>query len=251
MNTFDKNGNGEIDFTEFIAALTLFTGSASPQEWQKKVEFLFALYDLDGDKFISCRDLFHMLKSMVGSNLNEVQIQQLVDRTIRKFDHDRDGKLSLAEFHEAVKDTRVDRKMQINMAFYSSEAELSRSQSFSSSQVMQAQAQAKAQTQSHSQSQSQSQSDISTSQDHQSQPTSHQPKVVKHQNQAPQSFQQINQPQSQPQHQAHPSHPSQPTHSSHYQGNHPQQPQNQTHQHHQQQAHHHSQHPQHPQNQQQ
>ena len=39
-----------------------------------------------------------MLKMMVGNNLNEVQLQQLVDRTIIKADEDFDGKISFEEF---------------------------------------------------------------------------------------------------------------------------------------------------------
>jgi serine/threonine-protein phosphatase 2B regulatory subunit len=35
---------------------------------------------------------------MVGNNLNDVQLQQLVDRTIIKADEDLDGKISFAEF---------------------------------------------------------------------------------------------------------------------------------------------------------
>ena len=35
---------------------------------------------------------------MVGNNLNEVQLQQLVDRTIIKADEDFDGKISFEEF---------------------------------------------------------------------------------------------------------------------------------------------------------
>jgi serine/threonine-protein phosphatase 2B regulatory subunit len=35
---------------------------------------------------------------MVGNNLNDVQLQQLVDRTIIKADEDLDGKISFDEF---------------------------------------------------------------------------------------------------------------------------------------------------------
>jgi serine/threonine-protein phosphatase 2B regulatory subunit len=39
-----------------------------------------------------------VLKMMVGNNLNDVQLQQLVDRTIIKADEDLDGKISFDEF---------------------------------------------------------------------------------------------------------------------------------------------------------
>ena len=52
------------------------------------------MYDLDGDGYISNGELFTVLKMMVGSNLTEVQLQQLVDRSIIKADEDFDGKIS-------------------------------------------------------------------------------------------------------------------------------------------------------------
>jgi len=50
------------------------------------------VYDVNEDGFISNGDLFGVLKMMIGSNLNDVQLQQLVDRTIIKADTDGDGK---------------------------------------------------------------------------------------------------------------------------------------------------------------
>lgn len=35
---------------------------------------------------------------MVGSNLNDVQLQQIVDKTILEADLDKDGKISFEEF---------------------------------------------------------------------------------------------------------------------------------------------------------
>ena len=51
---------------------------------------------------------------MVGNNLNDVQLQQLVDRTIIKADKDFDGKISFSEFTEMVKDLDVIDKLTIN-----------------------------------------------------------------------------------------------------------------------------------------
>ena len=40
---------------------------------------------------------------MVGNNLNDIQLQQLVDRTIIKADEDFDGKISYDEFKKVNK----------------------------------------------------------------------------------------------------------------------------------------------------
>jgi hypothetical protein len=47
---------------------------------------------------ISNGELFQVLKMMVGSNLNDVQLQQIVDKTILEADLDKDGKISFDEF---------------------------------------------------------------------------------------------------------------------------------------------------------
>lgn len=58
----------------------------------------FQVYDIDGDGFISNGELFQVLKMMVGSNLNDVQLQQIVDKTILEGDQDKDGRISFEEF---------------------------------------------------------------------------------------------------------------------------------------------------------
>ena len=84
----DKNKDGNISFLEFVQGLNSLSAGASQEE---KLRFAFQIYDINGDGFISNGELFTVLKMMVGSNLNDVQLQQLVDRTIIKADLDYDG----------------------------------------------------------------------------------------------------------------------------------------------------------------
>ena len=77
------------------------------------MRFAFQIYDINADGFISNGELFAVLKMMVGNNLNDVQLQQLVDRTIIKADKDRDGKISFEEFTDMVKDLDVIDKLTI------------------------------------------------------------------------------------------------------------------------------------------
>ena len=90
----DKNKDGSISFLEFVQGLNSLSSSASQEE---KLRFAFQIYDINNDGFISNGELFTVLKMMVGNNLNDVQLQQLVDRTIIKADEDLDGKISFAE----------------------------------------------------------------------------------------------------------------------------------------------------------
>jgi serine/threonine-protein phosphatase 2B regulatory subunit len=52
---------------------------------------------------------------MVGSNLKDQQLQQIVDKTIMEADLDRDGKISFAEFTKMVENTDVSMSMTLGM----------------------------------------------------------------------------------------------------------------------------------------
>lgn len=54
----------------------------------------FKVYDMDRDGYISNGELFMVLKMMVGNNLKDTQLQQIVDKTIINADKDGDGKIS-------------------------------------------------------------------------------------------------------------------------------------------------------------
>ena len=48
---------------------------------------------------------------MVGTNLKDTQLQQVVDKTTRSVDQDRDGKISFEEFCKIVEKTDFDKKL--------------------------------------------------------------------------------------------------------------------------------------------
>ncbi len=48
---------------------------------------------------------------MVGSNLKDQQLQQIVDKTIMEADKDGDGKISFEEFQQMVENTDVSMSM--------------------------------------------------------------------------------------------------------------------------------------------
>merc|ERR1712107_678229 len=73
-------------------------------ERERKLKFLFSIYDLDNDGLISNEELFTVLKMMVGSNLKDKQLQQIVDKTILALDKDEDGMINYKEFCDIIGD---------------------------------------------------------------------------------------------------------------------------------------------------
>lgn len=65
---------------------------------ESKLRFAFRIYDMDNDGYISNGELFQVLKMMVGNNLKDTQLQQIVDKTILFADKDEDGRISFEEF---------------------------------------------------------------------------------------------------------------------------------------------------------
>ncbi|VDK72413.1 unnamed protein product [Litomosoides sigmodontis] len=72
IDIFDEDGDGEVDF-----------------------RVAFRIYDMDRDGYISNGELFQVLKMMVGNNLKDNQLQQIVDKTILFHDKDGDGFVSI------------------------------------------------------------------------------------------------------------------------------------------------------------
>lgn len=105
LRIFDLDDDGKISFFEFINGLSIFADSYSDN--YSKQEFIFKIYDSDEDGFISNGDLFKTVKLLIGNNLSNIHLQQMVDRTIVLVDKDLDGKISFDEFCEFVEDLGV------------------------------------------------------------------------------------------------------------------------------------------------
>jgi serine/threonine-protein phosphatase 2B regulatory subunit len=74
----------------------------------------FKVYDIDRDGFISNGELYIVLKMMVGSNLKDSQLQQIVDKTIIQADLDGDGKISFQEFKQMVEKTDIVKQLTLS-----------------------------------------------------------------------------------------------------------------------------------------
>ncbi len=112
MDVFDKDGDGLIDFEEFITGLSAFSGKSDNLN---KLRFAFNIYDIDRDGYIGNGELFIVMKMMVGKNLKDEELQQIVDKTLMEADLDGDGKLNFEEFKNAVNTDTIANTLTLNM----------------------------------------------------------------------------------------------------------------------------------------
>lgn len=112
---FDEDGGGDVDFQEFVSGLSAFSSKGNKEE---KLRFAFKVYDIDRDGFISNGELFIVLKMMVGNNLKDNQLQQIVDKTIMEADKDGDGRISFEEFTIMVESTDISMSMTLGMPMF-------------------------------------------------------------------------------------------------------------------------------------
>ena len=69
---------------------------------------------MDRDGFISNGELYLVLKMMVGNNLKDQQLQQIVDKTIMEADQNGDGKIDFEEFKMMVANTDIAKQMTLD-----------------------------------------------------------------------------------------------------------------------------------------
>lgn len=113
VDIFDSDLNGEVDFKEFVLGLAQFN---SRDDEERRLQFIFRIYDMDRDGYISNGELFQVLKMMTGSNLTDQQLQQVVDKTIIYLDKDSDGKISFEEFKHVIEMRGTKSKISVDLS---------------------------------------------------------------------------------------------------------------------------------------
>ena len=95
FNTFDRDGDGWIDFKEFIIATDL-TASSSPED---KLRWVFKLYDKDGSDSIQLREMLEVFATLyLNEGVNEDLAIERATKIFSFLDANNDGDISEDEF---------------------------------------------------------------------------------------------------------------------------------------------------------
>ncbi|KAL3847651.1 hypothetical protein ACJMK2_018553 [Sinanodonta woodiana] len=99
FRSFDEDGNGTVDFKEFILGLCM-SGSS---DLQAKIKWAFTVYDVNGDGFITKNEMHQIIKAFYKmTNCKTPSPQQLTDDLFKFMDCNQDGKILWEEFTQGV-----------------------------------------------------------------------------------------------------------------------------------------------------
>lgn len=87
----DKEGQGHIDFEEFLDAITSKLGD---KESKSGIHKIFALFDDDKTGTVSLKNLKRVAKEL-GETMTDEELREMIERA----DSDGDGEISVADFY--------------------------------------------------------------------------------------------------------------------------------------------------------
>ncbi len=90
----DSNGNGDIDFEEFLDLMTVKLGESDTKEDIQKV---FNLFDDDQTGFITIQNLKRVAKDL-GETMSDAELLEMIERA----DSDRDGQIHFEDFYNIM-----------------------------------------------------------------------------------------------------------------------------------------------------
>eukprot|EP00249_Psilotum_nudum_P012010 c23528_g1_i1 orf=199-648(+) len=90
INEVDVDGNGTVDFSEFLSLMAAKMKDTDPEEELKEA---FKVFDQDHNGYITASELSHVMINL-GEKLTEEEVWQM----IREADADGDGQVNYDEF---------------------------------------------------------------------------------------------------------------------------------------------------------
>eukprot|EP01138_Halocafeteria_seosinensis_P008849 gb/GECG01009045.1/.p1 GENE.gb/GECG01009045.1/~~gb/GECG01009045.1/.p1 ORF type:complete len:182 (+),score=34.94 gb/GECG01009045.1/:1-546(+) len=94
ISDIDKDGNGSIEFDEF---LDMMTAKMSDRDSRESIMNVFHLFDDDGTGKISLRNLKRVAREL-GETMTDAELMEMIERA----DLDQDGEISPDEFYQIM-----------------------------------------------------------------------------------------------------------------------------------------------------
>jgi len=103
FRVFDADNDTCVSADEWVKGLSTFLRG----NIDDRIKFCFAVFDMNGDGFISREDIFQFLKNCIVKQTidedAEEGVKDLVDIMIKRMDEDHDTRLSYDDFQHSVK----------------------------------------------------------------------------------------------------------------------------------------------------
>merc|ERR1712178_78051 len=95
VSDVDNDGNGTIEFAEF---LEMMTGKMGEKDSREDIDKVFKLFDDDNTNKISFRNLARVAEEL-GENIDDEELQSMINQA----DRDGDGEINIDEFYRIMK----------------------------------------------------------------------------------------------------------------------------------------------------
>jgi len=100
FRSFDRDFDGVIDESEWVKGLSVMLRG----ELDELIEFVYFVYDMNGDRSLAREELFHCLRGCIhpgygvdSDEIEEVE-KEIVEIAMKKLDVDRDGQITYEDF---------------------------------------------------------------------------------------------------------------------------------------------------------
>ncbi|XP_047377369.1 calmodulin-like protein 3 [Sciurus carolinensis] len=90
VNEIDRDGNGTVDFPEFLGMMARKMKDTDSEE---EIREAFRVFDKDGNGYVSAAELRHVM-TRLGEKLSDEEVEEM----IRAADSDGDGQVNYEEF---------------------------------------------------------------------------------------------------------------------------------------------------------
>lgn len=87
------------NFRQFVSNVSAFNRQAEPE---RKADFAFKVYDVDGDGYITKTDLREILIMLVGDNIQDNVLDNIIDKILNHNKSGGDGRISRNDFTLAL-----------------------------------------------------------------------------------------------------------------------------------------------------